>query len=381
MSRQPAKRRPPSLSSRLNLGLYRAFLAAARCVRPVRPVRPALDAGGRVLVISTAGLGDTLVDSAAIRALKESFPDVEIELVVHHRRPDIGRHNPLVHRMHTLRKGPVGFIQLWSRLRRSGSWDAVFVMSSHDPEARTLAYLLSPDTSIGWGWRTQLPGVLAWELDSRELRRDHLVRQGLALAEVAGATAETPRMVYEVMEQDREALRHSLVRLGIDASPGLVFQLGGGGDAYRDWPVEHFLELARLATAAGMGPIFLLGGPDHRAKAERFAAGAAGMEYFDVAGKLPLPQSAALLEEATCVVSTDTGIMHLAFALGVPTVALLHCSPGDRRVGPIADRDRHVVIELPKPAGYVKPRDASMQAIPPGEVFAGLERLYRRGAG
>jgi ADP-heptose:LPS heptosyltransferase len=80
------------------------------------------------------------------------------------------------------------------------------------------------------------------------------------------------------------------------------------------------------------------------------------------------------------LVSTDTGIMHLAFALGTPTVALLHCSPGDARVGPLADRQKHVVIQLPKPAGYRVPSDALMSNILPEDVFPALEELFFRNA-
>ncbi len=170
--------------------------------------------------------------------------------------------------------------------------------------------------------------------------------------------------------------------MGFPLRPGVIFQLGGGGGPYRDWPVEHFLRLAELAHAAGIGPVFLLGGPDHREKAGKFFAAAAGrnLPFFDVVGRLPLPQSAALLERSRCLVSTDTGIMHLAFALGTPTVALLHCSPGDARVGPLADRDRHVVIQIAKPAGYRVPSDASMANLRPEDVFPGLKELFFRNA-
>jgi len=184
-------------------------------------------------------------------------------------------------------------------------------------------------------------------------------------------------MVYEVAEADRGALDATLRDLGYPARPGVTFQLGGGGGPYRDWPAEHFLRLAELAHADGIGPIFVLGGPDHQRKAAAFSEGAAakGIPSFNVAGRLPLPQSAALLERSGCVVSTDTGIMHLAFALGAPTLALLHCTPGDARVGPLADRSRHVVLQLPKPTGYRTPADACMRDISPEAAFTGLRQL------
>jgi ADP-heptose:LPS heptosyltransferase len=345
-----------------------------------RPIR--LGPESRVLVFSTAGLGDALLDSAGINALASEYPGIRIHAVVHHRRTDIARHNPLLEKLHFLRKGPHAFLALWWRLRKNGPWDAVLYLSCHDPEARCLGYLLAPDATIGLAWRTEMPWLCARNIDDPGLRRAHLAVQAVRVAAEAGATAAEARMVYEVAADDRITLDRSLSGMGFPLRPGVIFQLGGGGGPYRDWPAEHFFKLAELAHAAGIGPVFLLGGPDHREKAGEFFAAAPGrkLPFFDVVGRLPLPQSAALLERSRCLVSTDTGIMHLAFALGTPTVALLHCSPGDARVGPLADRDRHVVIQIAKPAGYRVPSDASMSNLRPEDVFPGLKELFFRNA-
>ncbi len=379
----PVKRKGNlSLSSSANLLAYKGVFGLLTKVRPpvARPIR--LGPESRVLVFSTAGLGDALLDSAGINALASEYPGIRIHAVVHHRRTDIARHNPLLEKLHFLRKGPHAFLALWWRLRKNGPWDAVLYLSCHDPEARCLGYLLAPDATIGLAWRTEMPWLCARNIDDPGLRRAHLAVQAVRVAAEAGATAAEARMVYEVAADDRITLDRSLSGMGFPLRPGVIFQLGGGGGPYRDWPAEHFFKLAELAHAAGIGPVFLLGGPDHREKAGEFFAAAPGrkLPFFDVVGRLPLPQSAALLERSRCLVSTDTGIMHLAFALGTPTVALLHCSPGDARVGPLADRDRHVVIQIAKPAGYRVPSDASMSNLRPEDVFPGLKELFFRNA-
>lgn len=374
----PGKRKGDlSLSSSLNLFVYRAVFGLLVKIWPPVAREIALRSGSRVLVFSTAGLGDSLLDSAGIRALAESFPGIHIEAVVHHRRRDISKHNPFLKSLHFLRKGPHAFWGLWWKLRRRGPWDAVLYLSCHDPEVRCLGYLLARDATIGLAWRTKMPWMCARNIDEPGLRKAHLAAQAVRVAKEAGAAGETTRMVYEVAAADREALDARLAELGFPRGPGVVFQLGGGGGAYRDWPVGHFVTLARMAHAAGIGPLFILGGPDHRGRAGDFAA-AGDIPFFDVVGKLSLPQSAALLERARCLVSTDTGIMHLAFAIGTPTVALLHCSPGPDRVGPTADREKHRVVALPRPAGYRSPGDASMSEILPEQVFTGLKELFFR---
>ncbi len=378
---KPGKRKGKlSLSSTANLLAHRAVFGLLAKIRPpvARPIK--LSAGSKVLVFSTAGLGDALLDSAGIQALATDFPGIRIHAVVHHRRTDIARHNPLLEKLHFLRKGPHGFLGLWYQLRKSGPWDAILYLSCHDPEARCLGYLLAPDATVGLAWRTEMPWLCAKNIDETGLRRAHLAVQAVRVAAGAGAKTTEARMVYRVAAEDRIALDRSLLEFGFPLKPGVVFQLGGGGGPYRDWPVDHFLKLAGFAHAENIGPIFLLGGPDHKQKAGEFAesAKADGIPFYNAVGRLPLPQSAALLERSKCLVSTDTGIMHLAFALGTPTVALLHCTPGDARVGPMVDRHKHVVIQLPKPEGYRVPADASMSNLRPEAVFPGLREVFFR---
>jgi ADP-heptose:LPS heptosyltransferase len=367
-----------SLSSRLNLALYHATIGVMARLRPPRGPVPPLKPGGRVLVFSSAGIGDSLLDSVAFRALDGTFPGIHIEAVAHHRRPDVSRHNPFIKELHLLRKGPVAFVRLLRALKANGPWDAVLFLSCHDPEARSLGYLLARDATVGWGWKTEMSFLCATNIDSPEARDAHLSRQALLVTEAVGARTDYPRMVYEVSPADRAALDRRLDELSLPRAPQVIFQLGGGGAAYRDWPVGHFVELARSLHAAGIGPIFILGGPDHRAKADTFTAMAAGIPHHDVIGRLPLALSAALIERSACLVSTDTGIMHLGFALGTPTVALLHCQLGRARVGPLADLERHEVIELVRPPGYRSPSDARMEGISPEVVFAAVLRRLAR---
>jgi len=378
MGVQTKKRKRLSLSSRLNLWIYRVTVGLLARVLPPRWSGPRLNGRSRVLVFSSAGLGDSLLDSVAFRALDETFAGIHIEAVVHHRRPDISRHNPLIKKLHLLRKGPPAFIRLLAELRAAGPWDAILYLSCHDPEARSFGYLLNRHGTVGLGWKTEMDGLCALNIDSPEARDAHLARQALLVAEAVGATTKYPRMVYEVSDADRSALRERLTGWGMPQIPSVVFQLGGGGAAYRDWPVGHFVELARKLHAAGVGPIFVLGGPDHRGKAEMFARQVGEVPFFDVIGRLPLPLSAALIEASACLVSTDTGIMHLGFALGTPTVALLHCQLGAARVGPLADLAEHELIEVVRPDGYRKPGDALMETILPGIVFDAVLRILAR---
>ncbi len=366
------------MSSRLNLALYRTLFGTLARWRPPRNKPLQLGASSRVLVFSTAGIGDSLMDSLALRALAETWPGIHLTVVAHHRRRQMALHNPLVREVLPFRKGPPAFVALWRRLQRTGPWAAIFHLRCHDPESRCLGYLLNRDANLSTPWLTEFSHLCSHNIPQPDFGNTHLAVQTLRLAEAAGAATLHPRMVYEVRREEDQAYLEAAARHGWPQNPSVVCQLGGGsGGSYRDWPVEHFVELAAGLQAAGAGPVLLLGGPDHRRQAEQFArsAGSRGLPFHDAAGRLPLELSAALLARARCLVSTDTGIMHLGFALGTPTVALIHCQHGIALVGPLADAERHALLELPKPPGYRHPADARMASIRPETVQSEVLRL------
>ena len=98
--------------------------------------------------------------------------------------------------------------------------------------------------------------------------------------------------------------------------------------------------------------------------------------YHDVVGKFSLTESAALLASARALVSTDTGIMHLGFAVGTRVVALIHCNNPSDRVGPYGYGDRHRVLQLPRPDAYRTPADADMDDITAADVFGKLLEIW-----
>ena len=108
---------------------------------------------------------------------------------------------------------------------------------------------------------------------------------------------------------------------------------GGTGKA---WPAESFAELARRAVSAGMAPV-VVWGPGERALAEGIAA--AGGRGVALAPATSIPELAVLLSGCAAVVGGDTGPIHLAASLGVPTVAVFVATDPARN-GPRGERVR-----------------------------------------
>ncbi len=117
------------------------------------------------------------------------------------------------------------------------------------------------------------------------------------------------------------------------ARVALLPATGGAGKA---WPADRFAELARMAVSAGMATV-VVWGPGERALAEGIVT--AGGRGVALAPATSIPELAVLLSGCAAVVGGDTGPVHLAASLGVPTVAVFVATDPARN-GPRGERVR-----------------------------------------
>jgi heptosyltransferase-1 len=368
-----------SFISRLSAsGCEMIFRALARR-RPPRPRPIELGPRSRVLCFTCAGIGDTLTDSVVFKALRKTFPEAHLAGVVHRRRRLLLEHNPYVDQVFLFHKGPGAFWQLRKELFEAGPWDAILQLRGNDPEPRCLSYLLDPDVTVSVPNMTRLSALCGHQVGQPDWDSTHGVEQTLRIARYVGAHTGEPHLVYAVREEERARLEETLRRMLIGKRPRLVLQLGGGRRAsWRDWPVERYADLIRLCAHGLNAEIFVLGGEDQLERLQKLNALFVNEEkpYHDMVNKLSLAESAALLAGAQALVSTDTGIMHLGFAVGTRVVAIIHCNNPATRVGPYCYGNRHRVVQLPRPANYQTPSDANMADIPAQTVFLKLREIW-----
>jgi ADP-heptose:LPS heptosyltransferase len=313
------------------------------------------------------------------KALRETFSGIHLAAVVHRRRRLLLEHNPFVDQVFLFHKGPLAFWQLKDELQKAGPWDAILQLRGNDPEPRCLSYLLDPDVTVSVPNMTRLSWLCGHQVGQPDWDETHGVEQTLRIARYVGADTKESHLVYEVHDEDRTRLEEKLRRLAVGAKPRLVLQLGGGRRAsWRDWPVERYAQLLRLIAHGINAEIFLLGGEDQeerRMELDRMF-GPEPKPYYNLVNQLSLAESAALLAGAKALVSTDTGIMHLGFAVGTRVVALIHCNNPANRVGPYGYGNRHRVVQLPRPENYRMPADASMADIAAQVVFLKLKEVW-----
>jgi heptosyltransferase-2 len=133
-----------------------------------------------------------------------------------------------------------------------------------------------------------------------------------------------------------------LAAAGIAGGRPIVALAPGAAHATKRWPADRWQALAAALAERG-SDVVLVGGPGDREVADAIAAATAGAA--SAAGRTSLQETGAIIRRATALVSGDTGVMHMATAVGTAVVALF--GPTVRQFGffPYAERAR--VVELP----------------------------------
>lgn len=360
-----------------------------------RRPRPAGELGTpvirRILAISCTALGDTLLSTPGLRALRETYREAHITLLVH----------PSLQALFT------GLSEVDELLPYDGKWrgfgrvarqlkdyDLAAIFHGNEPQATPLAYL------SGARYVFKLPNANRWNflLSNREPRLGwedlgHGIDQRLAVARLAGANGElSRRMSVPAHAKGQEAVDQALSERGWQGATIIALQ-PGASTMSRRWPRSRFIAAAADMVRTRPELRFVVtGSPAEAALCQEVAAGieaavpaANGVRAWASAGQLPLIALPDLLKRASLLVSGDTGPMHLAVAVGTPVVALFAVSDPDRS-GPAYDLDKHVVIRkwrtcdpcFSKNCPYAEP--ICMDNIAVDEVVAAAGSILSRAA-
>lgn len=279
---------------------------------------PAMD----ILLVKTSSLGDVIHNLPVVSDIRRALPDANIDWVVEENFAEIPRLHPAVRR-----SLPVA-VRRW---RKS---------------------LLTPATWREWRAfrRTARADIYAAVLDTQGLLKSALIasqargpKLGLAAAAVREPLAarfydrcfSVPRQQHAVTRNRQlaaAALGYTLDDLPLDygiAAPPLAAPWLPGNDyavlltatsrADKEWPEEHWQALGSALIATGLRCVLPGGSVTERARASRLAH---SLGRAVAAPALNLTELAGLMAGARLVVGVDTGLVHLATALGRPTLAL-----------------------------------------------------------
>jgi len=288
----------------------------------------------RILVVQTAFLGDTVFTSALFGALARRFPDAAIDVCVAARGKDAALAFPGVGHVHVYDKrgadsGLGGLRRIAARLATRQY--ALAVLPHRSLRTALLARLAGIPERVGFAGT---PASLLYTARVPSGEKAFLRREG-DLANALGASPEPMRLVPRP-----EWLPAARAALGEAAGKAIAAICLGSEWATKIWPARHVADLARRLEAGGLQPV-LLGGPRERDLARQVAAAA---PCVDTTGN-PVGEALAILSLSALAVGGDTGLVHAARALGIPTVAVFGPTPSGVHL--FGARERAVSLGLP----------------------------------
>lgn len=312
-SRKPGKRVEVRLK-RVFGGLLRRVLRArdGGSLDDVHEVRRVL------LVRPNFRIGNTLLATPVIAALHRRFPDASIDVLVGDTTAALLEQLP-VDRVHTVSRGfiarPWRFVALFRELRRQ-RYDVAVDGGMSSFSGGLYAYLTGARHRVGHQGAGDPFLTVRLPVPART---GHVCDRFAAFARQLGEpSADRPLYVVSAHEARLAEARLAETVVAEQARRGGFVALFVGGHLDKRWPVERWLALVDGLRARGC-PLLVFVGPEERALAPRFAEHVPGAVIPPGA----LRAFAALLARATLVVTPDSGALHLAVALGRPTLALL----------------------------------------------------------
>lgn len=307
----------------------RVFLLAAAVLRLVAPVRREcpLERVRKILVIGSGGIGDLVMKTPLLSALRRGFPGAEIVLLTSSGpENEIVRGHPGVDRM-ILLEGREAFslrhpFQIARYLRRLRAERFDLSVTTHygiSFGGAVFSYLAGAPVRAGFdkGGRGSLYTHRV-EVDDPESR--HAVDWNLSLAERLGIPAAPPEQSICLTPEER-LFADGFLR-DADVAPGqpVVALFQGSKRRSRLWLNHRFAQLAD-ALASKYGARILLFGGEAELPAIRAIAGLTAHKPLVAVGQT-VRETAALLERCGLLVSCDSGPVHIAAALKTPVVAL-----------------------------------------------------------
>ena len=348
-----------------------------------------------ILVVKLSDIGDVLTATPALRALRESFPAARLEALVPPNSAPVLTESPLVdgvivfdkfqydRPIDVLKPSSLAALVRFARDLSRQRYDCLVILHHLTTRWGTLKYAALALAS-GAKVRAGLDNGRGWFLTHRA--RDggfgarHEVEYWLDVVALLGAKTDDLSLEMIVGKNDQIPMTN-------DQCPLIAIHPGSGGYSLaRRWSAEGFAQVADALVECHGARIALVGTP---ADGVSQVASLMRSEAMNLEGRTNLKQLAAVLKRCNLFIGADSGVMHLAAAVGTPLVAIF--GPSNHRAwGPWPRHGCHIILRADLPCspcsytGYkVGQREGCeamtcMRAITPEMVLAAAERLLER---
>jgi lipopolysaccharide heptosyltransferase II len=291
------------------------------------------DQAKNILCVRLDYLGDVLMCTPAIRAIRESKPGRTITLLTSGSGVAVVPHIPEI-------DAAIDYAAPWMKSSsphdpdmdlelvqtlKARRFDAAVIFTTYSQStlpAALFCYLAGIPLRLAHCRENPYQMLSDWipEPEPQDRLR-HEVRRQLDLVASIGCRTSNEKLSFAVSESDRKWVSSKLAELDIDPRKPWVLMHPGATAASRRYPANHWATVTRELTGTLDYPVLFTGSAGEAALIDDIRR-ASGGTAVSLAGQLDLGKLGALISLAPVLVSNNTGPAHIAAAVGTPTVVL-----------------------------------------------------------
>lgn len=288
-----------------------------------------MDSAPKILAIQFKYFGDAVLMTPALRALREHFPKSELHLLVPEEMAPLFAHLPWLNRVWPMprKRGRSALAQTWPVIRtlRQERFDRSVDFASNDRGA-IVSFFIGAGERLGWDKRGGFFGR-KFCYTRRVTPDEKILHESAQLVHLlSGWNVPSPFTLGAEICAD-PALVEAAKKV-LPAERTVICHIASS-QPKKEWPLAHWVKLHRLATDAGWPVVFTTGRGEREqtlmTELKKLAPDAVVLPLIT-----ELPLFLAVLQRAAVFISGDTGPLHFAAGLGMPTISLFGPSPAAR---------------------------------------------------
>ncbi|MFH0855949.1 MAG: lipopolysaccharide heptosyltransferase II [Candidatus Omnitrophota bacterium] len=338
----------------------------------------------RILIARTDRIGDVLLSTPVIKALRDRYPQAYIAMMVSPYAKDIVEGNPYLDKVIILDKEGEGknwlrSLKLIQELRRN-KFDLALILHPSN-RVHLLAFLSGIPRRIGYD--RKLGFLLTDRIKhTKQLGEKHELEYNLDLLKGLGIEPKDNKLFMPVNPESEKWAEELFRKEAINDSDKLLAINPAASCPSKIWPAERFARVAdRLAREYGFKILIIAGAKDHKLADDlmRHMRSSA----INLAGKTSVTQLAGLLKRCRLFISNDSGPVHIASVVGTPVISIFgrnQAGLSPKRWGPQGARDKilHKASCIECLAHNCQREFACLKAISVEDVLAAADEILNQ---
>jgi heptosyltransferase III len=331
-----------------------------------------------ILIIKLRYIGDVLLATPTLRAIKVTQPDARVTMMVNRGTEDVLSGNPDLDEIIVLDKGSLAAQSRLISGLRSRRFDTVIDLTDGDRSA-FLSWVSGALIRIGFNDEQRWRGHYYTQVVQSVPGVRHRIDRDLEALKLLGIQAGSKDPQLWLTPEEMNSADQLLNQLGVQRSQPMVILQPGARYWFKAWPPERFAELADQLVSQ-YGCQVLIGGSNQDIDLAEQIRQMAKCNPIVMAGRTTIKQFAAIAKKSVLFVGSDSGAMHIASAVGTPVVGMFGPS-NPREWGPRGGPVEVLYKELDCRSCFhptcIRGEENCMKLIAVHEVVAAAQRFLR----